>query len=296
VPCPNCRASGPRESIAPGYFRCGHELYEMRVDTDGVTPRPIYYICGTTYHDAAGLPCDGDGPVCHRCGTFAIVRCTSCGRPLCGDHRRKLTDRWVCGPCLEQHEQDAFNKQVALEQEVAGRYKRLPAWSRPELMNYMTGRSTDLEDGRDRQGSDWTYREVASLLTEALGIERNVGLPRAQHLWTRTRVLTPDGFVVTLEDVSSDAYADRWIPGLVGAATIDARPDELVRGRTDLGLEIAALPRIYSGARSELRSQGDTLLFEEARAKGSDSAWNPAAIAVLLLLVDISLGVYLLAS
>jgi hypothetical protein len=294
VPCPNCRASAPRQQIAPGYFRCTNELHEVHVDTDGVTPRPVYYICGATYHDASERPGLASGPAC-RCGTFAVAQCTSCGEPLCGNHRRALRGRWVCASCLQRHEQDEFHMRIALQEQEGRRYQGLPAWSRQELLDYMTGRRTDLKDGRDRKAGDWTHRDVASLLTEALGIERNARLRGTQPAG-RVRVLTPDGFVVTLVDISIAAYEDRWVPGLVEVRTTDARPDDPVNSAADLGLDIHRLPEIYRGARGELCSQGDMILFEETRAKDAQSGWNPFLIALLLLVLDIGLGIYLIAS
>src|SRR4051794_39289044 len=88
--CPKCGGSESRP-IAAGYAECTTVVpvvsTQMIHDPIRGGPRPVesqqFTPCGNRYHDGsaesiAGAQCD--------CGTFAIGLCSSCNRPICGDH------------------------------------------------------------------------------------------------------------------------------------------------------------------------------------------------------------------
>lgn len=148
--------------ITPNYFRC------ESTKVIGVTSRgePAAARCGFEYHEGRGT-----GELCS-CGMFAVGRCTTCARPMCGDHRYRSgnSSTWRCGPCLAEERE---RRRKADEEEEAGvvrAHSLLPHISRDLLKAWIVGDvpREAFEHGVTHRADELTNRDVADLLSELL--------------------------------------------------------------------------------------------------------------------------------
>ena len=114
--CPTCGGL-ERRILAPGYFEClslGSLVRQNPIHPALGTTTSVY-VCGVRYQEATAsmtmTPC--------ACGIFAIGRCGSCERTVCGEHSSLSNDILECRNCTASRQAAAQQRQVEQEQIAA---------------------------------------------------------------------------------------------------------------------------------------------------------------------------------
>lgn len=125
--------------LAPGFWRCQSvvTVWGSRLGPAPGTPPQLgievplptswQEICGYEYHEAGAVGTTSATPACS-CGTFAIGRCDSCGRPVCGYHSALRATKRLCTAHAEDYDRAAQDRRTdEARREVWSRWSPLVA-------------------------------------------------------------------------------------------------------------------------------------------------------------------------
>jgi hypothetical protein len=118
MPCPNCGGS-ERVPLAPGYWECMTMITKERIGHpagySNPIPLPHQEPCGAHYQE------EPPGKVSESCacGVFAIGRCQTCERPVCGRHSDLVGGKLLCSGCIQERAEKARKCKEATEADAA---------------------------------------------------------------------------------------------------------------------------------------------------------------------------------
>lgn len=135
--CPSCGSSDAFQ-IAPNYFRC------MGLVPPFSDAEPGEYVRCDYEFQAGGLTVTSAQPVC-ACGTFAVGRCHTCQRSVCGEHSAMFEGRRLCA----DHHYEALAPQRAME--AKREQERSATWARESAERQEFRERAEAEEARRKQ-------------------------------------------------------------------------------------------------------------------------------------------------